>query len=167
MKIPNYLALIFILISVTSTAHAQEGGPQQAAEESNAVEMYTPGLGDLMGATQMRHAKLWFAGENKNWDLAAYEVDELREGLADAAHFNPMFKNIPVQAMLEQFTTQPLSNLDKAIASKKVEGFKQAFDELTAACNGCHHAAGREFISITRPIAVPLTNQNFMPTEKQ
>lgn len=166
MKIPNYLALIFILSSVTSTVLAQEGEPQQAAGESNAVETYTPGLGDLMGATQMRHAKLWFAGKNGNWDLATYELDEMREGLADAAHFNPMFKNIPVQKMLEQFTAQPLSDLDKAIASKKVEGFKQAFDELTAACNGCHHAAARGFISITRPAAAPFTNQNFMPAEK-
>lgn len=166
MKIQNFLAPLLILAAMVPMVPVLGGGLSQAAEESNAVELYIPGLGDLMGATQMRHAKLWFAGANGNWDLAAYEVDELREGLADAAHFNPMFKNIPVQAMLEQFTTQPLARLDQAIASKKVEDFKQAFDQLTAACNGCHHAAARGFISITRPATVPLTNQTFMPAEK-
>ncbi|NDU85790.1 MAG: hypothetical protein G3H99_04160 [Ferrovum sp.] len=49
-----------------------------------------------MGATQVRHAKLWFAGTEGNWDLAAYEVGELREGLDDAAQFDAMFKNIPL-----------------------------------------------------------------------
>ena len=42
---------------------------------------YEPGLGEFMMATQLRHAKLWFAGKSHNWDLAAYEIDEIKEGL--------------------------------------------------------------------------------------
>jgi hypothetical protein len=38
-----------------------------------------------MTLTQMRHAKLWFAGQAANWPLAAYELDELHEGMQDAA----------------------------------------------------------------------------------
>jgi hypothetical protein len=41
-----------------------------------AKEPYAPGLGEFMTATQLRHAKLWFAGRAKNWDLAGYEIDE-------------------------------------------------------------------------------------------
>ena len=44
---------------------------------SAAGERYAPGLGEIMSATQMRHLKLWLAAEAQNWDLAAYEVDEL------------------------------------------------------------------------------------------
>jgi hypothetical protein len=40
-----------------------------------AKEHYEPGLGEFMTATQLRHAKLWFAGRHKNWDLAAYEIN--------------------------------------------------------------------------------------------
>src|SRR5258708_38764496 len=50
-----------------------------------AKEPYAPGLGEFMTATQLRHAKLWFAGKQNNWDLAAYEIDEIKEGLEDAA----------------------------------------------------------------------------------
>jgi hypothetical protein len=46
-----------------------------------ARESYEPGLGEFMTATQLRHAKLWFAGKQNNWDLAAYEIDEIKEGL--------------------------------------------------------------------------------------
>ena len=41
-----------------------------------AKESYEPGLGEFMTATQLRHAKLWFAGTQNNWDLAAYEIDD-------------------------------------------------------------------------------------------
>jgi hypothetical protein len=34
---------------------------RQAAEPQ-----YTPGLGEILTLTQMRHAKLWFAGQNAN-----------------------------------------------------------------------------------------------------
>jgi hypothetical protein len=37
-----------------------------------------PGLGEIMTLNQMRHAKLWRAGEAQNWSLAAYELDELQ-----------------------------------------------------------------------------------------
>src|SRR5262249_8005861 len=51
-------------------------------------EPYEPGLGEFMTATQLRHAKLWFAGKQNNWDLAAYEIDEIKEGLEDAARLH-------------------------------------------------------------------------------
>ena len=31
---------------------------------------YKPGLGEFMTGIQMHHAKLWFAGQNQNWQLA-------------------------------------------------------------------------------------------------
>jgi hypothetical protein len=51
-----------------------------------AKEPYAPGLGEFMTATQLRHAKLWFAGKANNWDLAAYEIDEIMEGLRMLRH---------------------------------------------------------------------------------
>ena len=33
---------------------------------------FTPGLGEIMTLTQMRHVKLWFAGDAANWPLAKY-----------------------------------------------------------------------------------------------
>lgn len=65
-----------------------------------AKEPYQPGLGEFMTATQLRHAKLWFAGEQNNWDLAAYEIDEIKEGLEDAARLFPTYEGIPVAEMI-------------------------------------------------------------------
>ena len=45
------------------------------ADAQSAKEAYEPGLGEFMMAPQIRHARLWFAGRQKSWDLAAYEID--------------------------------------------------------------------------------------------
>ena len=66
------------------------------ADAQTAKEPYEPGLGEFMTATQLRHAKLWFAGKNSNWDLAAYEIDEIKEGLEDAQRQFPTHDGIPV-----------------------------------------------------------------------
>ena len=46
-------------------------------------ERYVPGFGEFMNAIQLHHAKLWFAGQQGNWPLAAYETDEMEEVLAN------------------------------------------------------------------------------------
>jgi hypothetical protein len=46
-------------------------------------------LGDIMGAAQWRHIKLWFAGKLLNWDLAAYELSQIKGSLVDAATLYP------------------------------------------------------------------------------
>jgi hypothetical protein len=128
-----------------------------------AKEHYEPGLGEFMTATQLRHAKLWFAGRQKNWDLAAYEIDEIEEGLAAAARLFPAFDGIPVAEMIKTIIDPRLENLEKAVRAKSSTKFMVAFDELTSGCNSCHAGANKPFIRIQRPTEPPLTNQNFAP----
>jgi hypothetical protein len=47
-----------------------------------------------MTTIQMRHIKLWFAGKLKNWDLADYELNQIRQSLEDAA---TLYSGIPVE----------------------------------------------------------------------
>lgn len=119
-----------------------------------------------MSATQVRHAKLWFAGDAENWELAAYELDEIKEGLEDAVKLHPSHKEIPVADMIESNLHAPLAELAEAIASKDRDRFARAFDGLTAACNACHRAANHGFIEVQRPTAAPVSNQVFTPAGK-
>jgi hypothetical protein len=135
------------------------------ASAQSAKEPYEPGLGEFMTATQIRHAKLWFAGRQKNWDLAAYEIDEIKEGLEDARRLHPTFDGIPVAEMMKTIIDPRIAELEKATGSKNNDRFAIAFDELTSGCNSCHAAANKQFIRIQRPIEPPLTNQNFAPTK--
>ena len=128
-----------------------------------AKEPYEPGLGEFMTATQLRHAKLWFAGKQNNWDLAAYEIDEIKEGLEDAARLHPTFDGVPVAAMIKTIIDPRMEELEKAMRAKSEAKFIVAFDELTSGCNICHAGANKPFIRIQRPTEFPLTNQNFAP----
>jgi hypothetical protein len=133
------------------------------ADDHPAKQPYVPGLGEFMTATQLRHAKLWFAGKAGNWALAAYEVDEIKEGLEDVARLYPTHEQTPVAEMIKTIIDPRLERLEKAIEAKGGAQFIAAFDDLTNGCNACHAAAGKPFIRIQRPSEPPLSNQNFAP----
>ena len=140
-------------------------GSAMLAAAQPAKEPYEPGLGEFMTATQLRHAKLWFAGKNRNWELAAYEVDEIKEGLQDAAKFHATVDGIPVAEMIKTIIDPRLERIEKAIDAKNSARFASAFDALTDGCNSCHTKAGKPFIRIQRPSEPPLSNQNFAPVK--
>jgi hypothetical protein len=135
------------------------------SESAGAAEPYVPGLGEIMSATQMRHLKLWYAGQAGNWPLAAYEVDELEEGFADAVRFHPQHKDSPepLTKLIPEFTAGPVAALRKAIARESQPDFVAAYDSLTQGCNACHAAAQFSFNVVATPAANPYSNQNFQP----
>jgi len=124
---------------------------------------YAPGLGEIMSATQMRHLKLWYAGEARNWPLASYEVDELEEGFADAVRFHPRHKDAPqpLTELVPEFTVGPVAALRASIEREDPADFVAAYDALTQGCNGCHAATAFSFNAVVRPTANPYANQDF------
>lgn len=150
---PLLISFFATTIALAATAQAADGP-------------YVPGMGEIMAATQMRHAKLWFAGQAGNWPLASYELDEIEEGLGDAVKYHPIFKqDAPVAAMLDKYTAPPLGELRDAVGAKDAAKFRRSFQHLTQACNGCHQAAGQGFIVIKRPDAGQFGNQQFAPVK--
>jgi hypothetical protein len=135
------------------------------ADAQPAKQPYEPGLGEFMTAIQLCHAKLWFAGKSNNWGLAAYEIDEIKEGLEDAARLHSIFDGVPVAEMIKTIIDPRIERLEKAIEGKNSTQFIAAFDELTNGCNSCHAGAGKPFIRIQRPSEPPLSNQNFAPVK--
>jgi hypothetical protein len=127
-----------------------------------AQEGYMPRLADLMGQIQLRHIKLWFAGKLQNWELADYEVGQIKSSLEDAAG---LYRSIPVEAVT--ITADPLQRITEAIAAKDSAKFAKAYEGLTAACNACHVAIDRGFIVIQVPTASPFRDQSFAPGGKQ
>lgn len=124
---------------------------------------FAPGLGEIMAQTANRHVKLWFAGEAGNWELAAYELDELHEGFEDAAKFHPTHKDIkqPIAEMIAQTMDQPLSAIEQAVQTSDTKAFNAGYDQLTAACNACHQMSGFGFNRVVKPTFNPFANQAF------
>jgi hypothetical protein len=150
---------VMLILGVVLQCSAS-GCTRQTVESS-----FVPGLGEIMTLTQMRHAKLWFAGEAGNWELVEYELDELNEGLDDAAKFHPTHKDVelPIPALIDKIMASPIKQLQEAAEAKDTGLFIKRFDELTDACNQCHQATDFGFNVVTRPTANPYSNQVFGP----
>ena len=150
---PSILAVITLAFAC-ATHGSQSAGSERA---------YTPGLGEIMSVTQMRHLKLWYAGQAQNWPLASYEVDELEEGFADAVRFHPEHKQSPrpLTEVVPEFMAGPIAALRTAIARRSQAGFVAAHDALTQGCNACHVATEFSFNVVVRPASNPYSNQDF------
>ena len=95
-----------------------------------------PGLGTVMLEYGNRLARLWFAANAGNWDMAKYQLDEMVEiqevGETTRAGRAPMLK---------AFEDNYLKKIDPAIAAKDKAAFTQAFGNAVAGCNACHTAS--------------------------
>ena len=118
---------------------------------------YKPGFGEIMLGIQMHHAKLWFAGTNKNWKLAAFEIDEMKEGLEDIQKYD---SNRPESKSISMINGA-IDSTGNAIQQKNAQQFKKSFIFLTNTCNSCHRATNHEFNVVTIPNNPPVTNQDF------
>ena len=125
------------------------------------AEPYVPRLGDIMNAAQSRHIKLWFAGKSKNWELAAYEIRQLKASLMEAAS---LYKGIPVTNVTTM--VQPVQSVADAVEARDGRKFSKAYGELTDGCNACHQSIGRGFIVLRVPDASPFSDQKFVPQGK-
>lgn len=154
------IAFTFVVLAIALPVRSHAAG-----DPPKVTEIYTPGMGEIMGGMQVRHAKLWFAGEAKNWPLATYELKEIVETFEDVQKMHPTFEEnpLPTSQAIARYTSPPRIALEKSIAAKDEAGFQESFDTLTAACNTCHQEYKHDFIQITRPSKPPFTNQNFQP----
>jgi hypothetical protein len=144
---------LLMVCPLASLAIAQSGTQGDGADEP-----YAPRLADIMSTVQLRHMKLWFAGASPNWELAAYELRQLKDSLIEAASLYP---RIPVTSITTMAT--PIQSVADAIAAKDSAEFAKTFGELTTGCNACHQSIGRGFVVMRVPTASPFSDQLFPP----
>ena len=78
------IGIFFITLTFSCTNQPSSSATSNARIDSlsnqlqEIKEKYRPGLGEIMSGIQTHHAKLWFAGINENWKLAAYEIKEIK-----------------------------------------------------------------------------------------
>ena len=149
-----YAALIAAFVFSAGMVCAQENpkqGDTSADESPSSLH-----LSDIMARQQMRHIKLWFAGEAGDWPLSDYEVDALKEGFEEIAQ-------LLGDEIVRQHVGGAISDLEKSIDAKDRNAFVTAFDRLSAGCNACHHTLDHAFIVIQRPVLLPYSDQSFSP----
>lgn len=139
---------------------------KQVQADMKAAKETAPGLGEYMTMIQLHAGKLWFAAKPANWNLAQYELDELKETIESAKALNEEKNGIKISNLLDAVLQSQVAELDKAVKGKNLDEFQKRYDETLGACNGCHAQAGYSFIHIVRPSAPPVTNQQWQASAK-
>ena len=154
-----FFGTLLIVSSCDSDRNHEEGLVNRIEElEKELEDVYRPGYGSLMMNIRQHHSNLWYAAINENWDLAAFELEELEERFEELEKFQAAeeaSKLIP--------TVWPeIEGLEELVAEGNSEDFGLAYDGLSLTCNKCHQATGHDFIKIIRPEGKPgLRNQSF------
>jgi hypothetical protein len=130
--------------------------------ESRLADTYTPGFGEFMSNIQVHHAKLWFAGQNENWKLAEFEMNEIKETI-DAIQ---KYQTERTESQKIGMLNPALDNVNNAIQQKSISLFKSSYTLLTNTCNNCHRATDFEFNVVKIPETPPFSNQDFKLLDK-
>ena len=140
--------------AIVATGLAASRGLAAGPEAAPAPQAtgYLPSISDLMIATiQPRHERLWRAGQDGNWEFAAYELGNLHGALSRIGQAHPVTQNISFPEMVGSVTEQPFTELKSAIQSKDATAFTKAYADLTGACNSCHQALTHGAVEIVVP----------------
>jgi hypothetical protein len=176
----SVIALLFLFVRVVGLSGQVQGLREENDRELAALQdslkrtqaelanakASAPGLGEYMSTIQLHAGKLWFAAKASNWELAAYELDELKETMEAAKSLNVEKKGVKISGVLDSVLQTQVAQLAESIKSEKPAEFQKSYDETLSACNGCHTEAGYKFIHIIRPMAPPVTNQRWEISSK-
>src|SRR5437016_8622851 len=162
------LAASAIAIAIAAPAAPKAAAPAAAPPGGGLTILdFKPAFDDLMTMlVQPRHTKLWLAAQQKNWQLAGFELNEMGGALKRVGQTVPKYRNISVDATVSSIFEPKIQAVAGAIAAQNPTQFNTAFAELTNACNLCHEALEHPFLVIKVPdasAAAAFPDQDFRP----
>lgn len=110
------------------------------------LERHLRGFDVAMMEVGHRYIDLYWAGQDANWEAAAYELQKMRLAIENGFERRP--KRAP---SARPFLAGSLAAMDEAVAARDPELFATRFQALTAGCNACHALEQVSFFEIRPP----------------
>lgn len=115
------------------------------AEKFRLVEKHFRGFDMAMVETGYRYNELYWAGYDKNWEYAGYQVEKIRTAVANGVERRPL------RAESARMLYPALDALEETIKAEDPVLFRTQFTLLTQICNACHLAENVSFIGVSPP----------------
>jgi hypothetical protein len=141
---------------VASRQEAPNLGGHQAHEDDEEIE-----LAVVMSHIQRHANKLYFAGQNENWPLAAFYVHELEESMEEVEDGHIEEDGINISKLMKSIGLPALKTMEEAVEGKNKAAFTSAYTNLVSNCNTCHQSAAHPYIVIINPTTPALDNQQY------
>ena len=132
----------------------------RAAQSATSPAAPAPELGQQMLELQIRHARLWQAGEARNWMLTQFQLAELPQLYVTPSHGDQPRR---LAEVLPQMMDPALAKMQLAVDGEDGAAFDAAYDQLSDACTACHASADHGFLVIQRPRTPVLDNLRAQP----
>lgn len=117
-----------------------------ADEKLDRVSAHLRGLDMVMVETGHRYMELHWAGEDANWDYAAYQLDKIALTLELGIERRPARA-----ASAAGFLQGAIPHLREAIDAQDGPMFRERFTAFTASCNACHAQEDVPFMEVRPP----------------
>ncbi len=121
LALAGSIALAASVIGIAQSAPA----PAAAPPAPLVILDFKPTLSDLMTMLiQPRHQKLWAAGQQRNWTLAAFQLREMRAGFDKIAATIPKYINIDLGPTFINIMDSQVRAVNGAIMSQNSALFR-------------------------------------------
>jgi hypothetical protein len=147
----------------SAQAPAPAGSPAPTTIEADVAHLkdIVPGQSHAMIDVGYHMANLWFAVQQKNWDLAAFEVDETRNRIRWTIRINPTRKGpdgqpVDLKGIFDGIDTSVMTPLKEAVQKKDAAAFGPAYRTMLEACYACHKSSGKPYL---RPMVPTVPQQ--------
>src|SRR4051812_4654896 len=114
-----WLIIVVLLVSVFALYFQARSLKAQSA----ALKASAPGLGEHMTTIQLHAGKLWFAAKASNWELAAYELDEMKETMEAAQVLGEEKNGVKIAAVLDSVLKTQIAALAETVKAKNAAKF--------------------------------------------
>ena len=161
IKVKTTLLLIFGSFLISCNSDSLEKGSIKQESLENEKGKFFQGLGSIMLDIQARHTKLYYAGSNENWELAAFVLSEMKESFKDITRYHRSHDEVNLNKLTNKIMIPSIDDLNSVIAKGDLDSFNSGFEQLTVSCNKCHSVAKHSFIKIRKPLTGDFLNQEF------
>ena len=143
-----------------------ESLPQEVAR----LKALVPSNSHIMMDVQWHWTNLWFAGQAKNWPLAAYQFNEARGHIQWLTKKSPIIRSsgpdkedVDIAGIFDGIDTSSLADVKTAIDMKDSAKFAAAYRTMLESCYSCHKAVGRPYMRPMIPKTSVQSILNFDP----
>jgi hypothetical protein len=111
----------------------------------------TPSQSHTMADVDYHFSNLWFAGQNANWPLATFYLNETRSHLEWAVRVVPVRplangQKLELAPLLKTVEENGIAGLRAAIDKQDPAAFEAAYRTTTEECFACHEAAEKPYL---------------------
>jgi hypothetical protein len=162
------LFLIGALVLLAALAAAAGHEIARVSADVAQLKAVVPSQSHTMADVGYHFTNLWFAGEAKNWDLAAFYLDEARSHIRWTIRLRPVRQDpagnpVNLQGIFDGIDNGIFSMLKEAIDKKDSAQFANAYKLSLEACYACHRSAGKPYLRPRIPTLPPQPIITFDP----